>query len=173
MFPAGIAPSDNVHITTLSGNSMGVIGSITLASATWTSANVAIYVPFSISSPRLIRKLFWQNGTAVSGNVDCGIYDSAGTKIVSTGSTAQSGTSAIQSVDITDTMLGPGQYFLALAMDNTTATTIRASINSVRVKMYGIFQQATAFPLPATATFATNTGGYLPFFGATTILGSI
>jgi hypothetical protein len=53
------------------------------------------------------------NGATASGNMDVGIYDYAGTRLVSSGSTAQSGTSAFQDFDITDTLLGPGIFYLA------------------------------------------------------------
>src|SRR5689334_23396390 len=94
------------HITSL-GPHLPSIAGLSVGSAVWPTANLAIYCPFRIGTSRLARKLYWVNGAAVSGNVDCGIYDVAGRKLVSAGSTAQTGTTAVQSVDITDTMLGP------------------------------------------------------------------
>ena len=132
-----------------------------IASAVWPTANKAMYMPFWLAQPIIVVKLFCLNGAAVSGNVDMGIYDAAGTKIVSTGSTAQAGISVIQEFDIADTVVGPGLFYLAIALDNTTGTIYRGFFLSLPVaSLAGMAHQLTAFPLPATATFAavaTNT----------------
>jgi len=138
------------------------------ASAAWFSANAAVFFPFYVSEPWTARKMFVVNGATASGNLDLGIYDAAGNRLVSSGSTAQSGTSDLQLVDITDTVLQPRTlYYAALAMDGTTGTTLRfgATVNG---KAMGLHQMASAFALPATATFATTTT-MVPFFGITTL----
>ena len=133
------------------------------ASAVWPAANDALFIPFSLSEPVLVKRLGWTNGATVAGNVDCGIYDTAGVRLLSTGTTAQSGTSAIQSVDVTDTQLGPGLFYMALASDSATATFNRYIASDVMfVKFTGMAKQATAFVLPATATLATVTANYIP-----------
>lgn len=138
-------------------------------SAAYISANRAIYIPFSVSSPILVVKLWSFNGATASGNIDVGIYDTAGTKIISSGSTVQAGTNTLQEFDIADTMLGPGNFYLAVAMDNTTGTLFRNSGGSTSLQSaVGMAQQATAFPLPATATFAATGSTYVPMVGLTT-----
>jgi hypothetical protein len=141
-----------------------------LGSSTWIAANRALFIPFVITKPTLIKQLFVLNGAAVSGNIDVGIYDAAGTKIVSSGSTAQAGTTVIQSFDVTDTMLAPGQYYFAVALDNSTGTLLRVTVggSGYRQQELGMAQQSTAFPLPATATFATIASDYIPVVGLTT-----
>lgn len=113
-------------------------------------------------------KLFAVNGTAVSGNVDIGIYDESGTRLVSSGSVAQTGTSVIQIFDITDTLLGVGLFFLAMAVDNTTAQFFRRTANAAHLRTLRVYQTASAFVLPTTVTFAAPASGYYPLFGLST-----
>jgi hypothetical protein len=161
----GITPASLESIMPgLSGAGQGVLGNI--ASGVWPSANLAIYIPFFLVEPVSIAQLFLYNGSAVSGNVDVGLYAEDGTRLVSTGSTAQAGTSMLQFFDVTDTWLGPGVFYLASALDNTTGTTQRVAPSNVMVlSVQGVAQQASAFPLPAAATFAALTFSYLPYVG--------
>jgi hypothetical protein len=130
------------------------------ASAAWPTANLAFYYGVVVLRPLTIYQIGTSNGATASGNVDVGIYDFAGNRLVSSGSTAQSGTSVGQVFDITDTVLTPGNYFLAMAVDNITATFFRVSPSTEQLRCNGVYQQASAFPLPSTATFATPTAGY-------------
>lgn len=127
------------------------------SSAVWPSANQALYVPFWTPVPLVIARILVLNGAAVSGNLDVGIYDQDGTRLVSSGSTAQAGVSDVQEIDITDTLVGPGRFYAALALDNTTGTNLFFGSNSAnQVRLLGVLLQASAFPLPAVATFATS-----------------
>ena len=138
------------------------------SSGTFVAANRAVYIPFRIPAPMVVTQLFSMNGAAVSGNIDVGIYDKDGTRLVSSGSTAQAGTSTIQAFNITDTLIGPGQFYLAVAMDNATGTLLRIFLFPANgTKVMGVAQQASAFALPATATFATESSGYFPMIGLT------
>lgn len=165
---APLPPRDLGNVSTLSLSSIGGNGpgALTLSSLAWPTANRAVFVPFRISAPLLVRQLFVQNGSAVSGNIDLGVYDAVGTRIVSSGSTAQSGTSVLQVIDITDTQLGPGLFYFAVAIDNTTGTVTRISSAIAAAQMTGAVQMASAFPLPATATFAAIATGVVPVIGA-------
>lgn len=160
-----------VVLTTLSYQ-MGAHPAVSVsafASATWPANNQAIFIPFVLSMPELIVKLFVMNGATASGNIDMGIYDDAGTRIVSIGTTAQTGTSAIQAFDITDTQVGPGRFYLALALSSTVGTVFRlTSATANYASMMGAAEQATAFALPATATFVAPTSSYVPLIGMTT-----
>jgi hypothetical protein len=128
------------------------------------SANLAIYIPFFLQTPMAIDRIFWGNGNVVSGNIDVGVYDAARTKIVSTGSTAQAGTTDVQSVNITNVTIGTGLFFLAVAMDNITGKLMATQMSGGLpfYKTLGIYQQASTFPLPATATFSLPSFDYLP-----------
>lgn len=138
------------------------------ASATWPTSNKAIFVPFWIPEAITVTQLFWRNGAAVSGNVDVGIYNSAGTRQISTTSTAQSGTNTIQSVDVADTALSAGVYYLACALDNTTGTITVWTLTASQGQSMGLAVQTSAFALPATATLASYDTTALPWIGLTT-----
>lgn len=140
----------------------------TFGSATWPSANLAIGYPFMLTEPRTLLQMWVFNGTAVSGNIDAGIYDSAGTKIISKGTTAQSGTSTLQLLDVTDTALRSGViYYAWMSVDNTTATITRlaGSVSLAQTAGVGALQMASAFVLPSTITGAALANNYLPAFG--------
>ncbi len=113
--------------------------------------------------------MFVFNGGTASGNVDVGIYDAFGNKMVTMGTTAQAGTSALQTFDITDTTLNPGNYYMACAMDGTTGTALRYTLGSLQVvRATGVLSQSTAFALPTTtATFAAAQDNYIPLMGVT------
>lgn len=136
----------------LSGNGTQILGAA--SSGTWTVANQAYYYPFSLYDwATAYQLLFWVGATS-SGNIDVGIYDSQGNKIISAGSTAMSATvNTVQEINITDTLLAPGHYMLAGAVDNTTGTVFRlAQTDELAHGSYPIYTEATAFALPATAT---------------------
>lgn len=136
------------------------------SSATFPASNDALFVPFTLKQSVLVKRLFAINGGAVSGNIDVGLYSEDGARVVSSGSTAQSGTSAPQFFDVTDLVIGPGRYYFAVAMDNTTGTIFRANTPVARMQAMGCAKQATAFALPSSATFATVTATFIPLIGA-------
>lgn len=122
------------------------------------TANMAYFIPFVLYEPAVVKKLLIANGATVSGNIDAGIYSADGTRLVSMGTTAMSGVSVIQGLDITDTLLGRGLFFLAFACDNATASFFGWNTpGNIGVSaLTGIYQMASAFVLPATATFAAQ-----------------
>lgn len=129
------------------------------ASIAWSPANTAVFVPFSLWKPRTAKKMFVYNGATASGNFDIGVYNDSGTRLVSSGSTAQSGTDTVQEVDITDTALPAGQLlWLALAFDNTTATVNGKAHGAAAATVRGLMTMGSAFPLPSSATLATPSG---------------
>lgn len=58
-----------------------------------------------------------------SGNVKYGLFDSAGTNVATTASTAMSGTDAYQQIAFSApyAAVGPATYYVALQVDNSTA----------------------------------------------------
>jgi hypothetical protein len=142
------------------------------ASAAWPSADLAIYIPMPIFEPYLIRKAYWMNGGTIGGNVDMGIFTFTGTKIWSTGATAQVGTTVIQPVDVTDFLLYPGKYFLGMSVNSGTAMVHRMQV--VTASLYaaqwtGILNEASAHPLPAVMTPISGAAiqNNLPIMGIT------
>lgn len=138
------------------------------SSAVTTVANEARYFPLRLSAPFLIVKFWWINGTSVAGNIDAGIYSASGTRLTSIGSTAQSGTSTVQSVALgTPYLLMPDFYYLAWCASSTSATMfmtlgIGGQPDARRVGMY---TQTSGFPLPATATFASASTARISVMG--------
>lgn len=63
------------------------------------------------------------NGSAVAGNVTIHLYDANGKPVISTASTAQSGTAAYQKIAFSATkkLVGPARYFIGLQCNNTLA----------------------------------------------------
>ena len=143
------------------------------ASLTWLVANKAIYIPLWLPFWYQVNRVWWYNGSSVTSvNNDLGIYDADGTRIYSTGSTAQSGASVLQYVTVsTPFRLPPGRYFLALAISSVTANrggTGGATNTLTRLRQSGIMEEASALPLPAVATFAAITATQpTPHYGIT------
>lgn len=142
-------------------------GIATPASAVWPTANTAIYVPLNLPTGYLVKRLWCLNGGTAAGNIDIGIYDAAGNRLTSSGAVAQAGTNAIQHFDITDYLLAPGSYYMAMSCSLGTATVWKSTGQSATfVGIAGCLSQASAHPLPATATFASAIIT-IPFFGIT------
>jgi len=136
------------------------------SSAAWPTTNRAYFFPFVLTTTRTYVLAIWANGATVSGNVDLGIYDTDGTRKTSTGSQAQSGTSVNQKFTLASALtLAPGRYFMAMSVDNTTATVIRATCSAPSGRVCGSQMMDSAFVLPATATFARYAGSHIPLFG--------
>ena len=143
-----------------------------VASTAWPAANRAIYMPFSLVAPFELKTFFWANGATITGtvHVDIGVFQtnpSAGTatKICSTGAVVQSGTSAIQSSTLgTEVFLVPGSYALAMAHDSTQTFMSFGPVARLLTTV-GIAQQASAYTLPATATFASPASAFIPLCG--------
>lgn len=134
----------------------------------WTVGSLAIFIPFRVAARTTVAQLWVFNGGTASGNLDLGFYDTAGNRLVSKGSTAQSGTSIIQVLDVTDTIIEAGNYFLGVVLDNTTGTVRNwTQPTTDAFRSMNVYQMAAAFPLPSTATFATMTQSILPFVGLT------
>jgi hypothetical protein len=175
VFPANFVPP-LVTITPYSMESLGCelynhngISLNSLNHILWPTANLAIFVPFSISVTSKIVKAFILNGDTVSGNVDIGIYSADGTKIVSMGSTAMSGSNALQEFDIADTVLAPGTYYMAMSCSTTGASFQAVTFGSAtRLRLMGMVQAASQLPLANAPTFAAISNDYLPMFGLTT-----
>jgi hypothetical protein len=123
-----------------------------LSSNAWPTANKAIFVPFSIGKQHTYQNMFWMNGAGILGNVDVGIYDATGTKLVSTGSKAQTGVSSAQIFALTGGFtLNAGSYWLAMSM-SSTGTQISNFTSFSNVRTAGQRVLTTAFPLPASAS---------------------
>jgi hypothetical protein len=140
------------------------------ATGVWPTANKAFYYPIFLPFRFVVRRVFVANGGTVNGNWDVGVYSRGGTRIFSSGSTAQAGTSVNQYATLgTPVLLVPGFYYLAMASSSATGQYIRALYGNAaaRGRHAGLLEQTTAFALPASATFAQLSAMYLPLFGLT------
>lgn len=145
-----------------------------VASAAVFAVTTAIYIPWYLSYSCTVSRVDWSNGATASGNVDCGVYDSANgiptTKLVSSGAQVQTGVNANQGFDVTDTLLQPGLKFLALYWTSGTATFLRTTINPAQMmKFFGVCMESVATALPGTATPVVVTNGFIPYFSVTVL----
>lgn len=135
-------------------------------SGVWPAASRALLIPMRWPERATLRRLGLVNGSAVSGNLDVGLYDASGNRLVSSGSVAQAGTNVVQWLDITDTEVLPDiDYYLAAVLDNVAGAAFRWATGLVTYGLAaaGLREVATAFPLPATLTpSAAITTAYVP-----------
>lgn len=147
-------------------------GSGSVVSNAWGTANLALYCPIYIPFRYPVRNLFVYNFATLGGNVDVRIYNKDYVALTASVATAQAGASALQffAADIT---LDPGQYYLGMSSSSTTATYgAVGSATATRWRYQGITQEATAHPLPNTATPALLATARLPAIGMTFLSGT-
>lgn len=164
ILPYHLITISTFHPTSMGGYSYSIGAPVSIA---WSAANRAVYIPFRLPTVITATIMFLFNGAAVNGNLDIGIYDEGGTRLISSGAVAQAGISQIQSVDITDTRFGPGLFYMALALDNNVGTVYQSGPGTVRLRAAGCVMEEGAFPLPAVAAFISYATS-LPLFGFTT-----
>jgi hypothetical protein len=175
-----VPPAQPVSITVISGRFSpmchnaayaAAIGSY--ASAAWPSANRAQYYPIWLPWPYLVQRAFWCNGTSTTGNVDMGVYDATGVRLYSTGATAASASTSANQYVAVSWLLPPGLLYFALSCSSGSQTLFRSTaLTGAVVRRWGGFEQASAHPLPTTATFAQYTSTYWPIFGVSRMSGT-
>jgi len=136
---------------------LGITGTTPVPSSTWPVANLAIYIPVYVRETLTATKIRVAGDTTAANNIDAGIYNYSGTRLVSVGSTALGGGNVVMDLNIADTVLVKGIYYIGIAVDGTTGRVGAIPVGSTYDNMlYGIREETSAFPLPATATFADN-----------------
>lgn len=131
----------------------------------WETANAAILWPFTLQIAQTIAEIDAIWSTTMSGNFDVGVYNLAGTRMVSKGSTAQSTLSQGNNrVTIASTPLAAGQYWLALACDNTTGAPRQIAAGDFAPVVAR--KIATSFPLPSTLTVGSTSPTNVPLITA-------
>jgi len=142
------------------GNAFGSTG--------WPAGNRAFYYPLHIPQRFTVARFMIANGTAVAGNFDLGLYDNAGTRLVSIGATAQSGTSTTQYVGVTDQSFGPGHYYIGIVLSSTSGEVRRVTVDQYQQRVSGVLMENLgATTLPASMTPVSNTNGVAWCFGLT------
>lgn len=142
-----------------------VVAGATGASAVWPAANRLLAIPFTLQERATATKAWYATGSTQTGNLDMGILDEVGNRQIRNGGVALGTTSAVHTVDFTDTPLDPGRYFLAISSDSGSATFQSFAPNLNFLAGIGVKQMATAYPIPDPVTFADPTSAYLPFVG--------
>ena len=119
------------------------------------AADMAVYSPVLVKRRCIVRRLFL-SVLGAAGNVDIGVYDALGTRLVSSGLTAAA---SDLTVDVTDTVIGPGLYYLAFLGDTVTTLTVISQLSSAPFPAAaGIRaqQMGAGGSLPATASWTVN-----------------
>lgn len=132
-------------------------------------ANYIVYIPFVLCEPALAVKMSYAVGATSNGNCDIGIYDELKNRLVNSGSTAQGTANTLQELDITDTFLQPGRYFMALTLSSATGTWFRgSSADETTLSNVAVYDETPgSFGLPATAAwvFSTSVSPQIPLMG--------
>lgn len=121
------------------------------------SNNDAHYVPIILPCDVTIYSIsfYAANGT---GNYDLGLYDSSLARLASSGSTAMSA-AGVKTLSLSDMrFLGGDLIYGALSLSNTAGTVLRPVYAVSSLEGFGWGHEASALPLPATATPVTTTG---------------
>lgn len=135
------------------------------ASAAYLLANLALYVPFSVSEPVTAYEGWVTAGATAGGNFDIGIYDAAGSRLTSSGSTARTASAVNNTTTMTNYDLKPGvRYYMAFAADATSNYFSVVPAAGLCESM-GILESTTSFALPASPTLSRTTRAYIPHFG--------
>jgi len=139
------------------------------STAAWPTANLRLYVPFSLPWPYPVKRVFWANGSSAGSNWDFALHSIGGSLIYATGSTAGSGNTTSQFVTPSSMLLlPPGRYYMSLVCDATTANRVfLPTITVIDARMRGLLQEASAFTAPATMTGAQYAQTGIPLCGIT------
>lgn len=136
-------------------------------SGVWDAVNRAIYTPVIVSVPVTVFQMALTVVTSAAGNVDVGIYDYLGNRLVSAGVTAIAA-SGVQAWDVTDTYLTPSVYYLA-GWCSTVTTASFQMFNGAQTatRVAGVQNEGSlASGLPATAAFSAATTNKVPLIVA-------
>lgn len=137
-------------------------------SQAWGTQYKVLYIPIRVPARVTVKEMGYYPNTTATGNIDVGLYDSAGTKLTSTGSTAKSATGAVIALDVTDYTFGPGTFYLALCNDTTTDTFYGSFQAAPLLGANGVLTETlAAVTLPDNATWTVNqTGTWIPWITA-------
>ena len=143
------------------GDALVAMGSAYVLTGTWQTANKPLAISFFMGSDFTIYQLGWLNGSGtMTDSVDVGVYDFAWNRKISTTGTARSGASALQFVDVTDTPLPAGHYYMAMVGNGTTANQ-QACWTAVPAGTLTPLEHdsaTSAYPLPNPLTNMVNPG---------------
>jgi hypothetical protein len=143
------------------------------------SANIGSYIyylPIILPASCTVRRVWWANGATAAGDTfEAGIYADDGDAKPGArllyGSAATSGTNSVQFVDVTDTIIGPGRYWLAWVKASGTSAIFRSQVSASDAVNAALMFHESGTTLPATATPGEPGQFYdhIPLFGFSTV----
>lgn len=141
-----------------------------LGSSVPTATNRVYVVPLDIIYTVTIDRLFYGVGSVASGNGRIGIYNDDGTLLTPAGQAlvvqaaqkAQGIALSIDVLSVSDTILKPGRYWVALGLDNVTGTFNRMVDQSNRNWRFTVDPSWGDLPAICPALTATN---FIPVIG--------
>lgn len=142
------------------------------SAAVWPVANRDIAIPIILETPQTLQAITFVVATA-SGNYDVGIYDEQGNARYRKGSTAVPA-AGLAVVTTTPTALEPGCYWLAMAINNITASVNRSAgvggngAGGGLQRVIGVYAHSSdVFPLPDPFVFTSiGSTSYFPVINA-------
>lgn len=135
------------------------------ASTAWPLANLALYVPFSVSETVTAVEGWAVAGGTAGGNFDIGVYSSTGSRLTSAGATARTLSTVNNTTTMTNLVLVPGvRYYMAMSADGTNTWMAVATAAGLNESM-GMLESSTSYVLPASPTISRTTRAYAPLFG--------
>lgn len=147
------------------GPGLGAFNSQGVAGVAWPLANLALFIPVEVTEAIVLTGIYWATGGTAGGNLDIGLYNEDGTKVVSHGTVARGTVNSLNSsFALTDTTVGPGRYFMAMSADSTNIYNAAVPAAGL-LEALGVCEMQTAFVLPSPATLVRTTRAYAPIFG--------
>lgn len=154
-------------VTTYGSTGWGHLLASLSGSGAYPATNLAIYVPVRVRQAVIVRKL-WVACTATgTDTVDLGVYNAAGTQVVSVTEAAKVISDELV-IDVSpDVALSPGLYYMAMSCASNTATFLRYITTAPLLAGLGVRTEALgSVTLPATATWVIdNTLTFGPMMG--------
>jgi hypothetical protein len=133
--------------------------------AAWPVTNLALYIPFNLEGSATLTSIGLVIG-GIGNLFDLGIYNESGVALYRSGGVARSASGFRTST--TSLALGRAIYYVGVSSNDVSSIIARANTTRLGSSAWcfdaiGIKQEASAYPLPATATFASPSNSYIPF----------
>jgi hypothetical protein len=142
----------------------GSISAAAGAGAPWSSANLAIYIPFSLPVDASVNgvKFNCTAGASAGRNFDLGFFDAAtGATLSTAGATLMA--AGVNTWGASQPIIGGNTYYLGMSANSTSLGVWRWASTVNALRMVGVAQEASAEPLPTiTATPAQMAQTNLP-----------
>lgn len=160
LFNGTTVSTPNLNVTNVTYTKRLSVPGLTTSTSGTLTANTfymgEIVVP--VGSSIVLTGVQFFNGSTVTGNVIVALFNSSGTEVASSASTAQAGSFGVQSVPFSSQFTAaPGQYFLGFVPSS-------ASADFGLTASYGLSKSVgqITFTTPTSTTTPAATGAYIP-----------